>query len=83
MNLGTIFVDPKGNAIPTPKGGSITGSLDGRIIQARDAAGKPTEVRIDGPHNPATHPDPRAQASHGQVPSVTNPDGNPWLPIKQ
>ncbi len=82
-DLGTIFVDSKGNAIPTPKGGSNTGSPDGRFIQARDAAGRPTGVRIDGPHNPASHPDPRAQAPHGHVPGVTNPDGTPWLPIKQ
>ena len=49
---------------------------------ARDAAGKPTGVRIDGPHNPAKHPDPRAQAPHGHVPGVTNLYGTPWLPIK-
>jgi hypothetical protein len=78
-NLGTIFIDPKGNAIPTPKGGGISGSPDGRFTQARDAVGKPTGVRIDGPHNPAKHPDPRAQAPHGYVPGVTNPDGTPWL----
>ena len=80
---GTFYVDPKGNVIPTPPGGRITGSPDGRFIQARDAAGKPTGVRIDGPHRPATHPDPRAQQPHGHVPGVTNPDGTPWLPVKQ
>jgi hypothetical protein len=57
---GTFYVDSKGNVIPTPPGGRITGSPDGRFIQARDAAGNPTGVRIDGPHRPATHPDPRA-----------------------
>jgi hypothetical protein len=80
---GTFYVDPKGNVIPTPPGGRITGSPDGRFIQARDAAGNPTGVRIDGPHRPATHPDPRAQQPHGHVPGVTNPDGTPWLPINQ
>jgi hypothetical protein len=80
---GTFHVDPKGNVVPTPPGGSVTGSPDGRFIQARDAAGHPTGVRIDGPHKPATHPDPRAQAPHGHVPGVTNPDGTPWLPIHQ
>jgi RHS repeat-associated protein len=79
---GTFFVDPKGNAIPTPPGGKITGSPDGRFIQARDAAGNPTGVRLDGPHNPKSHPDPRAQQPHGHVPGVTNPDGTPWLPVK-
>src|SRR5690606_4229542 len=39
---GTFYVDPKGNVIPTPPGGRITGSPDGRFIQARDAAGNPT-----------------------------------------
>ncbi|MCC7363282.1 MAG: hypothetical protein IT303_02835 [Dehalococcoidia bacterium] len=80
---GTFHVDPKGNVVPTPPGGRITGSPDGRFIQARDAAGNPTGVRIDGPHRPATHPDPRAQQPHGHVPGVTNPDGTPWLPINQ
>ncbi|HHH27289.1 MAG TPA: hypothetical protein ENK57_02925 [Polyangiaceae bacterium] len=80
---GTTFVDPKGNAITTPPGGKITGSPDGKFIQARDAAGNPTGVRIDGGHKPAGHPDPRAQAPHGHVPEVTNPDGTPWLPIKE
>ena len=80
---GTIFVDSKGNAIITPPGGRITGSPDGKFIQARDANNKMTGVRKDGGHNPANHPDPRAQQPHGHVPGVTNPDGTPWLPIKQ
>jgi hypothetical protein len=75
-DLGTIFVDPKGNAIPTPKGGSITGSPDGRYIQARDAAGDLTGVRIDGPHGPGQRP-------HAHVPGVTTPSGDPHLPIKE
>jgi RHS repeat-associated protein len=79
---GTFYVDPKGNVIPTPPGGRITSSPDGRFVQARDAAGRPTGVRIDGGHKPASHPDPRAQAPHGHVPGVTNPDGTPWLPIR-
>ncbi|MBX3214920.1 MAG: hypothetical protein KF850_23000 [Labilithrix sp.] len=79
---GTFYVDPKGNAIPTPPGGRIVGSPDGRFIQAVDANGRPTGLRIDGGHNPATHSDPRALGPHGHVPGVTNPDGTPWLPIK-
>ena len=80
---GTIFVDSKGNGIVTPPGGKITGSPDGRFIQARDANGNPTGVRIDGGHSPKTHKDPRALGPHGHVPGVTNADGTPWLPIKQ
>lgn len=79
---GTIYVDSKGNAIPTPTGGKIEGSPDGRYIQAKGPDGQPTGVRIDGGHKPSTHPDPRAQQPHGHVPGVTNDDGTPWLPIK-
>jgi hypothetical protein len=79
---GTFYVDRKGNVIPTPPGGGIQGSPDGRFIQAKDASGNSTGVRIDGPHHPAKHSDPRALAPHGHVPGVTNPDGTPWLPIK-
>jgi RHS repeat-associated protein len=79
---GTFYVDTNGNVVRTPPGGSITSSPDGKWIQARDAAGNPTGVRIDGPHKPMSHPDPRAQVPHGHVPGVTNPDGTPWLPIK-
>ncbi len=61
----------------------ITGSPDGRFVHVRDANGQPTGVRIDGGHNPAGHPDPRAQGPHGHVPGVTNPDGTPWLPIRE
>jgi RHS repeat-associated protein len=78
-----IVVDPKGNAIPLKPGEYITGSPDGRFIQVRDATGQPTGLRIDGPHKPASHPDPRAQVPHAHVPGVTNPDGTPWLPIRQ
>ena len=80
--IGTIFVDSKSNAIPTPPGGRITGSPDGKFIQARDANGKPTGVRIDGGHKP-THTDTRALRPHGHVPGVNNLDGTPWLPIRQ
>ncbi len=79
---GTIYVDSKGNALPAPPGGRITGSPNGQYKQIRDATGKETGVRIDGGHNPKSHPDPRAQQPHGHVPGVTNPDGTPWLPIK-
>ena len=80
---GTFYADPNGNVVPTPPGGGATSSPDGRFVQARDAAGNPTGVRIDGPHKPASHPDPRAQQPHGHVPGVRNPDGTPWLPINR
>jgi RHS repeat-associated protein len=78
-----IVVDSKGNAIPLKPGEYVTGSPDGRFVQVRDASGNPTGLRIDGPHNPASHPDPRAQVPHAHVPGVTNPDGTPWLPVNQ
>ena len=78
---GVIYVDPRGNAIPVPPGGSITTSPDGRWIQVRDANGNPTGARIDNGH--PDHSDPRAQDPHAHVPGVTNPDGTPWLPIAQ
>ncbi len=69
---GTIYVDSKGNAVVTPSGGNITGSPDGRFIQARDADGNVTGVRIDGPHSPKTHKDPSALEPHGHVPDGFN-----------
>ena len=79
---GTFHVDPRGNSIPTPKGGHLDGSPDGRYLQAKDATGKSTGVRIDGGHRPAGHSDPRARSPHAHVPGVTNPDGTEWLPIQ-
>lgn len=78
-----IAVDKKGNAIPLKKGEYLTGSSDGNWIQVRDSKGKATGVRIDGPHNPLKHSDPRSLQPHGHVPGRTNPDGTPWLPIRQ
>ena len=78
---GTIYADPKCNAIVTPPGGRITGSPNGRFIQGRDANGNLTGARIDGGHPARTHPDSRGQRPHGHVPGVTNPDGTLWLPI--
>ncbi|MBL8239731.1 MAG: RHS repeat-associated core domain-containing protein [Bryobacterales bacterium] len=78
-----VMVDAKGNAIPLKPGESLTGSPDGRFLQVRDAQGKPTGMRLDGPHKPNTHPDPRAQRPHAHVPGVTNPDGTPWLPVNR
>jgi hypothetical protein len=77
-----IIVDSRGNAIPLKEGEYLTRSPDGKWVQVRDANGNPTGMRIDGPHNPRTHVDPRAQEPHAHVPGVTNPDGTPWLPIK-
>lgn len=77
----TIVVDSKGNAFPLRAGESVTGSKDGTWIQVRDAAGDPTGMRIDGPHSPRTHTDPRALQPHAHVPGITNEDGTPWLPV--
>ena len=76
-------VDSKGNAIPVKAGEQLQGSKDGRFTQVKDANGNPTGVRVDGPHKPSSHPDPRAQEPHAHVPGQTNPDGTPWLPIKR
>jgi hypothetical protein len=78
---GTFHVDPRGNTLPTPRGGRVTGSPDGKYLQVRDAGGSPTGVRIDAGHNSRSHADPRAQQPHGHVPGVANPDGTPWLPL--
>jgi RHS repeat-associated protein len=74
-------VDAKGNAIPVQPGQQIQGSKDGRWTQVKDANGQPTGTRIDNGH--PSHSDPRAQEPHAHVPGVTNPDGTPWLPVKQ
>ncbi len=78
--IGIIYVDKKGNAIPTPAGGSLTRSKDNVYIQVRDEDGAMTGVRIDGAHK--SHSDPRAQQRHAHVPGVGNDDGTPWLPLK-
>jgi hypothetical protein len=77
-----LIVDGNGNVIPVNKGEQLTGSPDGKYIQVRDETGKPTGVRLDGPHKPASHPDPRAQVPHAHNPEITNEDGTPWLPVK-
>jgi hypothetical protein len=78
----TTVVDPKGNAPTVEAGEQMTGSPDGRYLQVRDSGGNPTGLRIDGRHNPASHPDPRTQVPHAHAPGVTNSDGTPWLEIK-
>lgn len=79
----TFAVDPHGNTIPLEPGESLAGSPNGKFLQVRDAGGKPTGMRIDGPHNPNGHPDPRSHVPHGHVPGVLNEDGTPWLPINR
>jgi len=80
---GKFILDSKGNTIPLKPGETFTGSPDGKWIQVRGPDGKPTGLRLDGPHKPSTHQDPRALQPHGHVPGVTNPDGTPWLPVNQ
>lgn len=77
-----IDVDARGNAFPLNKGEYITGSKDGMWKQVRDAQCTPTGMRMDGPHSPKTHSDPRALQPHSHVPGVVNSDGTPWLPVK-
>ena len=81
VDCAVYIVDPKGNTIPIQQRQQITGSPDGKWLQVRDTNGKPTGMRIDGPHKPSTHPDARAQVPHAHVPGVTNLDGTPWLPV--
>lgn len=77
-----VIVDSRGNAIPLKPGEYITGSKDGVWRQVRDPQGNPTGMRMDGPHSPNAHADPRALQPHSHVPGVTNSDGTPWLPVK-
>ena len=78
-----FVVDPYGNTIPIEPGEQLTGSPNGRYMQVRDANGDQTGMRIDGPHSPEGHTDPRALNPHAHVPGITNEDGTPWLPINQ
>lgn len=80
---GKFVVDSKGNTIYLKPGETFTSSPDGKWIQVRGPDGKPTGLRLDGPHKPSTHQDPIALQSHGHVPGVTNPDGTPWLPLNK
>jgi hypothetical protein len=78
-----VAVDSKGNAIPLNEGEYLEGSKDGKWIQVKDKDGA-TGVRIDGGHPPSpVHQDPRAQPPHAHIPGRTNPDGTPWLPVRQ
>ncbi len=78
----TIHVDSAGNALPGPPGATLAGSPDGKYLQVLDSNGKPTGVRLDrGGHR--NQRDPRAQGPHGHQPGVTNPDGDPHLPIRK
>lgn len=81
VNNDVIVVDKNGNAIPVNERKQLTGSPDGKWIQVRDSNGKPTGVRLDGPHKPQSHPDLRAQRPHAHIPDITNEDGTPWLPV--
>ena len=74
----TIVVNPDGVAVPVGPGESATSSPDGKWIQVRDKAGRPTGVRLDDGH--PSHKDPRARTPHAHLPERTNPDGTPWLP---
>lgn len=77
----TIHVDSAGNALPGPPGATLAGSPDGNYLQVIDPTGRPTGVRLDRGGHRNQH-DPRAQGPHGHQPGVTNPDGDPHLPIR-
>jgi hypothetical protein len=77
-----IVGDSKGNNIPLAPGETLVGSDDGSYVQVRGADGRPTGVRGDfGGHSGQA--DPVAQGPHGHVPGVTQPDGNPHLPVRE
>lgn len=75
-----VVVDKNGNAIPVDTGQSIGASKDGDYQQVKDVDGRPTGDRLDrGGHS--TQSDPQAQQPHAHRPGVTDPNGNPHLPI--
>jgi uncharacterized protein RhaS with RHS repeats len=75
-----VVVDKNGNAIPVDTGQSIGASKDGDYQQVKDVNGQPTGDRLDrGGHS--TQSDPQAQQPHAHRPGVTDPNGNPHLPI--
>jgi len=77
-----IVGDSKGNNIPLAPGETLVGSDDGSYVQVRGADGRPTGVRGDfGGHSGQA--DPVAQGPHGHVPGITQPDGNPHLPVRE
>jgi RHS repeat-associated protein len=77
-----IVGDSRGNNIPLAPGETLVGSDDGRYVQVRGANGQPTGVRGDfGGHSGQA--DPVAQGPHGHVPGITQPDGNPHLPVRE
>ena len=74
--------DSKGNTIPLKPGETFKSSPNGEYIQVYGADGKATGTRLDGPHSPLKHSDPRALQPHSHIPCMTNPDGTPWLPAQ-
>jgi RHS repeat-associated protein len=76
-----VVVDEAGNAIPVGAGEQVTSSQNGDYQQVRDRDGNPTGVRSDrGGHRGQS--DETARGPHGHRPGVTQPDGNPHLPIR-
>jgi uncharacterized protein RhaS with RHS repeats len=75
-----VVVDKDGNAIPVASGQQVKTSPNGDYQQVLGSDGKPTGDRLDrGGHK--NQPDPKAREPHGHRPGVTDPDGNPHLPI--
>jgi RHS repeat-associated protein len=80
VDAPVVVVDKDGNAIPVGAGQRVTTSSSGDYQQVRDRDGKATGDRLDrGGHK--TQPDPKAREPHAHRPGVTDPTGNPHLPI--
>ncbi len=81
---GPVFVDPAGNAFPAPPGGSLGSSPNGMWREVKDSNGDPVvpAIRMDGEH-PASHAGNAGARPHGHQDGITNPDGTPWLPVRE
>jgi RHS repeat-associated protein len=77
-----VVVDKDGNAIPVDAGQSVNSSPNGDFQQVIGSDSKPTGDRLDRGGHPNQR-DPKAREPHAHRPGVTDPTGNPHLPINQ
>jgi RHS repeat-associated protein len=75
-----VVVDKNGNAIPVDAGQSVNTSPNGDFQQVIGTDSRPTGDRLDRGGHPNQR-DPQAQNPHAHRPGVTDPNGNPHLPI--
>ncbi|WP_230473442.1 hypothetical protein [Dyella choica] len=75
-----VVVDKNGNAIPVDTGQSVNASPYGDFQQVIGTDSKPTGDRLDRGGHPNQR-DPQARAPYAHRPGVTDPNGNPHLPI--